>query len=183
MSGVDWSKAPKWAETVISDDENNLYWAQKFGTYSFRQAFVPKVIGFEGMADMTKPNHGWTLIAGRPGAWTGEGLPPVGAVVQVKPMGFAIRNESLDFLNRWLVVMAVFTTTNGINMVAVDGGVVLGCEVFRAEMIFPAKTAEQIAVEEMLALDPPDERSAMGLTSRKSFCETLYRNGYRKASK
>lgn len=79
--------------------------------------------------------------------WTGEGLPPVGATVEIHRGKWNIRIDSECFLGIPVTVAAVFKMSNGTEMVAVDGGPSIGCEVFRAECVKPVRTPEQIAAE------------------------------------
>lgn len=87
-----------------------------------------------------------------PRAWTGEGLPPVGTVVEVRRNGFGIREGSQVFLDEPVVVGGTFKMVHsGVDMAVVDGGEFRGADVFRADMLFPVRTPEQIAAEERKA--------------------------------
>lgn len=99
-------------------------------------------------------------------------------------MGWSIRESAEKFIGVPLRVAASFGMDCGTDMIAVDGGPDLGCEVFRAEMAVPARTPEQIAAEERArAIDEmwsvywqpeaPTAKEALGL---------LYDAGYRKVS-
>lgn len=81
-------------------------------------------------------------------AWTGEGLPPVGAMVEIHKNGYGIRESAEAFMGIPVEVCAVFTAGEGVSMIAVYGGPDLGCEVFRADMARPVRTPEQIAAED-----------------------------------
>lgn len=84
MNEIDWSQAPEWAKTVIRSGGNDgrLFWAEAFGTVSRRQRISGYKDSDANGADMTIKGHMWTLVETRPGAWTGEGLPPVGVVCE-----------------------------------------------------------------------------------------------------
>lgn len=113
--------------------------------------------------------------------WNGEGVPPVGATVEIQKGEWGVRSESECFLSRPVLVAASFKTQElGIDMIAVDGGW-LGCEVFRAEMARPVRTPEQIAAEQrerqakaMFDLLKPGEEVS------PAFFKKLYDAGFRK---
>lgn len=112
--------------------------------------------------------------------WTGEGLPPVGATVEVvRQEHMAIRDCSEDFIGRTVIVAATFKMAeSGCEMVCVDGGGELGCEVFRVEMIQPARTPEQIAAEEIQRIR--DEIGYQRPQLGPCPVEQMYLLGYRK---
>lgn len=80
--------------------------------------------------------------------WTGEGPPPVGTMVEIHKNGYGIRESAEAFMGIPVEVCAAFTTGEGVAMIAVYGGIDLGCEVFCADMARPVRTPEQIAAEE-----------------------------------
>lgn len=82
-----------------------------------------------------------------PAPWTGEGLPPVGSKVEIHRNGWGMRESAEEFLWRVVRVASRFSTDSGVDMIAVDGGKEIGCEVFRADMARPIRTPEQIAAE------------------------------------
>jgi len=91
MSGIDysnaefWAKAPEWAGAVVSaysSDGDRFYFVEEFGGISRRQE-VGSIDRGE-IADMIIPGNVWRLVAERPQAWTGAGLPPVGTVCELR---------------------------------------------------------------------------------------------------
>jgi hypothetical protein len=143
-------------------------------------------LGFpECGAEFSQPKYQSPIRAEvTPPAWTGEGLPPVGAMVEISRKGFGIRKGSEDFLGLPVRVAATFTTADsGVAMIAVDGGTSLGCEVFRADMAIPIRTAEQIAAEEREAACKQiciDAGSPEGTRGQMETAYRLYDAGYRK---
>lgn len=174
MNEIDWSKAPKWAKTVIRSGggDGRLFWAEAFGTVSRRQ----RISGYKDSdahgANMTIKGHMWTLVETRPMAWTGEGLPPVGAECEVK-WG----------RNGWsrCVVFAHKPNANGGTDVLVD---VDGDWTFfdKPSMFRPLRTPEQIAADaRVAAIDAMvKECPYPGSTSTRLDCAALYDAGYRK---
>ncbi|NIE73040.1 hypothetical protein F3J45_00980 [Pantoea sp. Ap-967] len=149
MSEIDWSKAPEGAthfgaenefyfsawyrvegEQILAYTEDGSMWRE--ATYS---CVFPKV----------------SSLSARPQQWSGEGLPPVGSEVEIQRGGWTIREESAEFIGAEVTVCAVFQTARGVDMIAVDGGADLGCEVFRAEMARPVPTPEEKAEAERVA--------------------------------
>lgn len=182
IMAIDWSKAPKdfplWLEGTNEDHCKHSGWYRERGAV------------YEGAA-------GGQWRAWREGqfftvhrkpesdAWTGEGLPPVGATVEIHRGKWNIRIDSECFLGIPVTVAAAFKMGSGTEMIAVDGGPSIGCEVFRAECARPIRTPEHIAAEvRSKACDaiygvltgPAVERK--GNTS--DMAEALYDAGYRK---
>lgn len=91
MSGIDWRKAPEWAECVIrsSDDElGTLYWAEPWGTIDGKRCVVGSEslrLDSNAIANTAGNKHSWILVVSRPVIWSGEGLPPVGTVCEWHP--------------------------------------------------------------------------------------------------
>lgn len=116
-------------------------------------------------------------------AWNGEGLPPVGMVVELDKLDMGGWRE-VQILAHWtgdkrLCDVAIYMPL-GENSPSVGQAI--------AECFRPIRTPEQIAaeertkaVDEMLALDSyPNGELAGGLMSRRSFCEALYDAGIRR---
>lgn len=117
--------------------------------------------------------------------WNGEGLPPVGAAVEIRELGWNIRESAHEFIGKPVRVAAVFEMESGISMIAVDGGLDLGCEVFRTEMAFPIRTPEQIAAEERENAVQEMEQALADAQPRNrplSALYVLYDAGYRKVT-
>lgn len=140
MNEIDWSQAPKWAKTVIRSGggDGRLFWAEAFGTVSRRQ----RISGYKDSdthgADMTIEGHMWTLVETRHGAWTGEGLPPVGVVCEYRVCD-----------GPWYKCEIRYTIKHP------DGGVIAYCPHLDHEQALyapycqfrPIRTPEQIAAE------------------------------------
>ncbi|KXK72086.1 hypothetical protein [Pseudomonas asiatica] len=146
MSGIDWSNAPDGATHF--GIENEFYFSAWY-----------KVEGDQILA-YSEDGSAWieatdscvfpkvSSLSIRPEPWAGEGLPTIGSEVEIQRGGWCIRKESEGFIGAKVVVRAHFRMGSGAEMIAVDGGPDLGCEVFRAEMARPIPTPEQIAAEE-----------------------------------
>lgn len=178
---IDWSRAPEGATHWDPLDQNYLRqfgeiaqsWSELEQSWTFKDWRLP-----DDLSAMPR-------LIKRP-SWSGEGLPPVGIYIEIRnPLHREVRAESEKFIGQKVRSAAVFRMSeSGIDMVAVDGGSDLGCEVFRADMAFPVRTAEQIAAEER-----ENEIKAMlvfyrtysgGSESPYRFCSKLYDAGYRK---
>lgn len=176
MKDIDWSAAPEGATHYLPESEDHYAcWCKSAYTMivGVQDEWVPD--------EIESVRH---LLVPRPAPWTGEGLPPVGAMVEIRLMGWSIRESAEKFIGVPLRVAASFGMDCGTDMIAVDGGPDLGCEVFRAEMAVPARTPEQIAAEER-----EKEVNRMVATAQmldkgwaRKVCESLYDAGYRKVS-
>ncbi|WP_147286503.1 MULTISPECIES: hypothetical protein [Pseudomonas] len=153
MSKIDWSKAPEWAIHVGETKTGHTCWIGEdyYG-------YVGKEPQYYDLAKSpSSPGHRslreFEILASRPvpEPWSGEGVPPVGTVVEIQRGGWTIREESAEFIGAEVTVCAVFQTARGADMIAVDGGADLGCEVFRAEMARPVPTPEEKAEAERVA--------------------------------
>lgn len=80
---IEWSDAPVWAGAVIADPCGERYWVTGWGIASKRQMIGNDWIDITE-ADTASEGHAWALVSLRPKAWSGEGLPPVGAVCEIK---------------------------------------------------------------------------------------------------
>ncbi|PNG11907.1 hypothetical protein CXK97_19500 [Stutzerimonas stutzeri] len=148
MKEIDWSKAPEGYDFALStaadwDGAPELKGTVRFASRNGLGRFTDDT-GMHPQIGRTS----WEVIADRPVSWSGEGLPPVGAMVEIRLMGWSIRESAEKFIGVPLRVAASFRMDCGTDMIAVDGGIDLGCEVFRSEMAFPIRTPEQIAAEE-----------------------------------
>lgn len=134
---IDWSKAPEWANAVVTASAGTLYFVEDFGVRSKRRA-VSNSYDCSLAADMTIKNHSWKLIEERPKkqeAWDGEGLPPVGTVCDMHIDDFG-----------WITgTVVVHIDLDEPTAVAHNGE-----EVFHgnASDFRPIKTAEQLEEEE-----------------------------------
>jgi len=177
MKEIDWSKAPHGTTHFRQDDPKSPWRMLKDGVWH-------AWFGGEWMTVTTAAEH---FYIARP-AWSGEGLPPVGAMVEIRLMGWSIRESAEKFIGIPLRVAASFRMDCGTDMIAVDGGHDLGCEVFRAEMAVPARTPEQIAAEEReKAIDQMmvDYEFTVGSCTHQLFrhqAERLHDAGYRKVT-
>jgi hypothetical protein len=80
---IDWSKAPEWANAVISSKDGQEFYVSQFGGISARQRVGYCEVDSDHRADMIAP-HDWSLVATRRAPWTGEGLPTVGTVCEYR---------------------------------------------------------------------------------------------------
>jgi len=179
MKEIDWSKAP--ADATHWHDKYDCYvacWVKE----QDGQRYYLRADGLSGkwMIDRNPlpiekciPRH-----VAQP-AWSGEGLPPVGAMVEIRLMGWSIRESAEKFIGIPLRVAASFRMDCGTDMIAVDGGHDLGCEVFRAEMAVPARTPEQIAAEEREKAIEEMARIGTMADTPKSMAAKLYDAGCR----
>lgn len=149
MSKIDWSKAPPHATHWCPGNariEPGWIYNPGGNKGEFHSCYADK--GLEHIPDF--PEWRKARLIPRPSGpgWNGEGLPPVGSEVEIQRGGWCVRKESEGFIGAKVVVRAQFRMGSGAEMIAVDGGADLGCEVFRAEMARPIPTPEQIAAEE-----------------------------------
>lgn len=137
---IDWSKAPKWANVVIRAELGSEFWSPYFGPGHPTVQDIKT--GKTQYASMTG-EHCWTLVEKRPGpVWSGEGLPPVGTVCQLR----TVRDPN-DAFEGWGKAEILYSS---------DGAVVwrwqghtseFGAEWSEVEFR-PIRTPEQIAAEE-----------------------------------
>lgn len=62
---IDWNDAPKWANAVIADAFENLFWVEGYGIDAKRQEFG-MTSPDEMTADTSQADHHWVLIESRP---------------------------------------------------------------------------------------------------------------------
>lgn len=62
---INWSDAPEWANAVVSDIFENLYWVEAYGINAKREEFGAGSPD-EVTADTSNPDHNWVLIETRP---------------------------------------------------------------------------------------------------------------------
>ena len=98
--------------------------------------------------------------------WDGSGMPPVGCECEARNYHYGQAFEAAKVVHRTRKGVILVEYASG------DAGFLTAPADFR-----PIRSEEDVAVEEMLALDcEPHE----GMLSRADFCRTLYRAGYRK---
>lgn len=133
MSTIDWSKAPEWANAVISSKDGQEFYVSQFGGISARQRVGYCEVDNDHSADMIIP-HDWSLVATRRAPWSGEGLPPVGIEFEYTTnAGYNWHRGSMLFSDSQVVLL------NGYHLFKiVDPDIA-----FR-----PIRTPEQIASEE-----------------------------------
>lgn len=165
---IDWSKAPEWANAVVSASHGSLYFVEDFGLRSNRRA-VSNNYDCDIVADMTIEGHQWQLIEERPKkqeAWDGEGLPPVGAVCEWK--------EKSGF--QWVAATILFITESSVVCKRSDG---FEWQMLTKRTVFrPIKTAEQLAEEEIQSIR--DEIRWIKPQLGPCPVSQLYHKGYRK---
>ncbi|MBS6041037.1 hypothetical protein [Pseudomonas sp.] len=140
MSKIDWSKAPESATGAM---------VAQFESGRIMPGYVEFIPAGRNVREIYSEGPEEWVYVERP--WRGGGIPPVGTVVEIQRGGWTIREESAEFIGAEVTVCAVFQTARGVDMIAVDGGADLGCEVFRAEMARPVPTPEEKAEAERVA--------------------------------
>lgn len=186
MSGIDWSKAPPWADCVIKSNDcgDELYWAEPWGTSNgkrCRLGYEDKKVESWHIADTTIKGRAWILIESRPAkAWSGEGLPPVGTECEY---------GSDD--RCWIPVKVIAHQVGGIylvpqavSQVTEHGQLCIG----QAQYFRPIRTPEQIAAEEReKSIDEMakvlEDKLGRSLDLERELCEWLYDANYRKQAK
>lgn len=139
MSEIDWSKAPEWATVLLK----HLYctstaWASSHADGAKAVSIDPDGVTFELVA------HVWHVVAKRPSpAWSGEGLPPVGAAVDCKCTAKTKARDwfpaEVKYISPYTVVLVDYSTDE------LDGEFVA----HPATLLFqPRRTPEKIAADE-----------------------------------
>ena len=178
MKEIDWSKAPGDAIGAFSQGESQTFFVKTKEPSDYMNR--PGYKGFQCDGNVYHVFTEFWAWSERP--WAGEGLPPVGAMVEIRLMGWSIRESAEKFIGIPLRVAASFRMDCGTDMIAVDGGHDLGCEVFRAEMAVPARTPEQIAAEEReKAIDTILDDLSLSPECRY-IAKRVYESGYRKVT-
>lgn len=165
MNEIDWSKAPEGAD--------------KYNTYNklFYKCAQPDLQVFTHggwkQSVFVKSDERFVCRPTTP-SWSGEGLPPVGVVCEVKLQEEWSLCEIIAHFQQPQAMVAAFTVAQ------FHGGKKLDSKI--AECFRPIRTPEQIAVDEreaaideMLAATP-----APGSDISLRVCEKLYDAGYRK---
>jgi len=62
---IDWNEAPKWANAVVSDAFENMFWVEGYGVIAKRQEFGMSSAD-DVPADTSQPVNHWSLIERRP---------------------------------------------------------------------------------------------------------------------
>ena len=161
MKEIDWSKAPHGATHFRHDDPKSPWRMLKDGVW---HAWFCG----EWMTVTTPAEH---FYIARP-AWSGEGLPPVGAVCECQDESF-----------KWKPGTIVYVGQGDGAIVAVmqaDSGILIGEKgEFR-----PLCTPEQIAAEERRAaiLEMKGHLSFSDYREAEQHCAALYDAGYRKVT-
>lgn len=182
MNDIDWDKAPKgyplWLEFKSAEHRAHSGWYRKVGNYfkGYYGAHWPEYrtgqfFNVHYKSDKHLINDAY-LAPLRPSlTWNGEGLPPVGAVVQVVDDGSLVYGHG----EKGPVVAHVEDCA----VVRMSYG--LGC--FTAGSLKPIRTPEQIAADEREAdirAIVYDLQDAENLSSLPSIASCLYGKGYRK---
>lgn len=96
MSEIDWANAPEWADKYGAAGPQSLrVWFNK-DQYVYFDDAGRKPLRFGDTEAFTRDRDQFTVIAERPSqAWSGEGLPPVGALVDAPINGFRYMCELL----------------------------------------------------------------------------------------
>lgn len=185
MSQVDWSKAPEGA-THYSPRIEGLacpaFWREEGG----------KLVEFwgeyaSGVLTNKKNHHGFAKspsdCMSRPSspAWSGEGLPPVGLVLEYmwnyKPEGSEYVRVEILAHDKGSAVMRVLDGPDPGVLRECRGGY---CGPVRGQPIFrPIRTPEQIAAHERETAIEAMFLHWLNADSVKEFCGALYELGYR----
>lgn len=138
MSNIDWSKAPEGATHYFAPffyraDETRAY---VFETTRSPSAYNSRQIGELGVK---KPAAAQ--------AWSGDGLPPVGASVILDDSWHGVFDDYREMIGIPVIVTAAFKSPIGVDMIAcaMPSGL---CGCFRADMARKVKTPAQIAAED-----------------------------------
>lgn len=181
MTQIDWNEAPEWAD---GHGEVHCLTTRKIWFNEHVYMYIGDSRSYQWCgkdADLVH-NHGRksvTNVTLRPAAWTGSGLPPVGTMVELVDKGYGLREGATPFLQGQWAVAASFVMSSGTEMAVLDGGSEYGCEVFRVEMLIPARTPAQLAAEEReKAIEDMCNTSFDKVTPRSA--GLLYDAGYRK---
>jgi len=181
---IDWSKAPKGATHKFSDPTTNP-WRDLSGE-TWKYWSEGEWIDSELRTDTFMKRQAHRLTVVEPIGWTGEGLPPVGAVCEVVSPGYS--NDRFDrFIGQTVTVIAhdvIDADPVAVFRMPVDGQIdeqdyhALVKQCFR-----PIRTPEQIAAEERTkTID--DMVKALGIDSPGTAdyirCGLIYDAGYRK---
>ena len=149
MTQIDWSKAPEWAE---GHGEVTYIATKKIWFNDLAYMYIGDSRSYPWAAEAPGSGHNHERrnvknVTIRHSPWTGSGLPPVGAMVELVDKGYGLREGATPFLKGQWPVAASFMSS-GTEMAVLDGGSEHGCEVFLVEMIIPARTPAQLAAEE-----------------------------------
>lgn len=174
---IDWSKAPEgfplWLEGTNDEHRKHSGWYRDAG------------LVFEGAdgGQWRACREGQFFNIHRkpePAAWNGEGLPPVGAIVEVR---YAIEDHKSDWPWHEGECVVVGASPEGDEFCVVRAGNVIACFSGRRTHIRPFRTPEQIAAEERREGIKGIQSASCGQCG-PSICEqaaaALYDAGYRK---
>lgn len=175
---IDWSKAPDDATHHAAETDTSFECWLKPG-YAVRVS--------RGAPGWVRNDSSDRFIADgsateRPSLqWSGEGLPPVGTVCEVK---FCHWNDWEKAEILCFGAKMVFVRQESRSGMLFEGSMNIDGIEFR-----PIRTPEQITADEreaavnaMLLLDPYLPNTQLGMMSRADFCRAIYADGYRKPS-
>ena len=170
---IDWSKAPKWATRLM----RNKYWCPNAWADDHKDAIW--VTDYEPGSNIifNLDPAAWDLIENRPTtpSWSGEGLPPVGVVCEVKLQEEWSLCEIIAHFQQPQAMVAAFTVAQ------FHGGKKLDSKI--AECFRPIRTPEQIAADERDAAILDMERICRSGDFGSGGLAALYDAGYRKEQK
>ncbi len=165
---IDWSKAPEWAKKLGTNPHGENAWLGDEG-YSY-------LLGNGGVVSWSYETAfaytAFKIIEVRPAEWSGEGLPPVGTVCDIKIKGVSV----------WCPAKILFCQDNALVISWRAEGVAHPTTLDSVE-IRPIRTPEQIAEDEkQRAVSEMEAQIAKwGLASDyNGMCQALYDAGYRK---
>lgn len=181
MTQIDWSKAPEWAD---GHGEVHCLTTRKIWFNEHVYMYIGDSRSYPWAAEAPGSGHNHERrnvknVTIRHSPWTGSGLPPVGTMVKLVDKGYGLREGATPFLQGQWAVAASFVMSSGTEMAVLDGVSEYGCEVFRVEMLIPARTPAQLAAEEReKAIEDMCNTSFDKITIRSA--GLLYDAGYRK---
>ncbi|WP_417786719.1 hypothetical protein [Stutzerimonas xanthomarina] len=179
MNDIDWSKAPAWANVVICAELGAHFWASSWGGQKLAENIQTGATQYATMYG----DHCWHLVASRHEAvWSGEGLPPVGAVCEYQVGGGTWYQCTVRYITKPISGDDVQVVIECVHLfgeqVAVPGNEI-GQVTFR-----PIRTPEQIAAEERekaIQQMIEDTNILTGIMSdRRIMAGQLYDAGYRR---
>lgn len=173
---IDWSKAPAHAtHWCIGNARIKEGWIYKAGG-EFYSCYADS--GLEHIPAFPDWRKGRLIQRPPINEWTGEGLPPVGAMVIIDRMGLTIWEDAEQFIGPNVKVLANYKAGDE-DMIVVESPDERSNCCFRACMATPMRTPEQIADDELQEIlcwlqELLKARGLMGIA------ESLHANGYRK---
>jgi hypothetical protein len=178
VNDIDWSKAPEWANAVVSSSCGTLFYVEQFGGVSKRQRTDSNYLD-HNEANMQNP-HTWTLVATRPSVWNGQGLPPLNTTCL-----YTMQTNRTS--PNWYECTVTYAVGDGSGVVALckTFGVEIGQFLSAETTLFkplPVKSKADAAKEKAITTILEDVTSIWA-SSDVELAEQLYKLGYTKDQK